>query len=184
MSEAQRSKKVTGVSKVSRVSKVTKVLTEEISKTYLIAQLPETLAITGFTGGGGTKHLRPAERLDFAKNGNIIYINHFVIPQRIASRGTSEADLRTDGAKRVRIANGTSRLVRKHYRRDSVSVEQIQDARDEQQSTEMSNFRCCCERCRLSRAIFERNTPQSLPCGISNEEHKLFLTCGTCAAKK
>ncbi len=53
MPEAQRSKKVTGVSKVSRVSKVTKVLTEEISKTYLIAQLPETLAITGFTGGGG-----------------------------------------------------------------------------------------------------------------------------------
>ena len=53
MSEAQRSKKVTGVSKVSRVSKVTKVLTEEISKTHLITQLPETLAITGFTGGGG-----------------------------------------------------------------------------------------------------------------------------------
>ena len=57
-----------------------------------------------------------------------------VIPQRIASRGTSEA-------------------------------------RDEQQSTETVSFRCCCERCRLSRAIFERNTPQSLPCGIS--KHKL-----------
>ena len=53
MSEAQRSKKVTGVSKVSDVSKVTKVLTEEISKTHLITQSPETLAITGFTGGGG-----------------------------------------------------------------------------------------------------------------------------------
>ena len=44
MSEAQRSKKV---------SKVTKVLTEEILKTHLITQSPETLAITGFTGGGG-----------------------------------------------------------------------------------------------------------------------------------
>ena len=53
MSEAQRSKKVTGVSKVSDVSKVTKVLTEEISKPHLITQSPETLAITGFTGGGG-----------------------------------------------------------------------------------------------------------------------------------
>ncbi len=47
MSEAQRSKKVTGV------SKVTKVLTEEILKPHLITQSPETLAITGFTGGGG-----------------------------------------------------------------------------------------------------------------------------------
>ena len=94
-----------------------------------------------------------------------------VIPQRIASRGTSEADLRTDGAKLVRIANGTSRLVRKHYRRDSVSVEQIQDARDEQQSTETVSFRCCCERCRLSRAIFKSNTPEPLLCGIS--KHKL-----------
>ena len=53
MSEAQRSKKVTGVSKVRGVSKVTKVLTEEILKTHLITQSPETLAITGFTGGGG-----------------------------------------------------------------------------------------------------------------------------------
>ncbi len=56
MSEAQRNKKVSGVSKVSRVSKVskvTKVLTEEILKPHLITQLPETLAITGFTGGGG-----------------------------------------------------------------------------------------------------------------------------------
>ena len=50
MSETQRSKKVSGVSKVS---KVTKVLTEEILKPHLITQLPETLAITGFTGGGG-----------------------------------------------------------------------------------------------------------------------------------
>ena len=57
MSEAQRSKKVTGVSKVSRVSKVTKVLTEEILKTHLITQSPETLAITGFTGGGGGKNI-------------------------------------------------------------------------------------------------------------------------------
>ncbi len=101
MSEAQKSKKVTGVSKVSDVSKVTKVLTEEILKTHLITQslvldllharrvspvvlahkpaqsarYPDlltsfapsvrksashlitlkvkTLAITGFTGGGG-----------------------------------------------------------------------------------------------------------------------------------
>ncbi len=53
MSEAQRSKKVTGVSKVSRVSKVTKVLTEEILKPHLITQMPETLAITGFMEGGG-----------------------------------------------------------------------------------------------------------------------------------
>ena len=56
MSEAQRSKKVTGVSKVSRVSdvsKVSKVLTEEILKPHLITQMPETLAITGFMGGGG-----------------------------------------------------------------------------------------------------------------------------------
>ena len=40
------------------------------------------------------------------------------------------ADLRTDGAnecEQIRIANGMSRLVRKHNRRDSVSVEQIQD---------------------------------------------------------
>ena len=50
MSETQRSKKVSGV---SDVSKVTKVLTEEILKTHLITQSPETLAITGFTGGGG-----------------------------------------------------------------------------------------------------------------------------------
>ena len=57
MSEAQRSKKVTGVSKVSRVSKVTKVLTEEILKTHLITQSPETLAITGFTGGGGGQNI-------------------------------------------------------------------------------------------------------------------------------
>ena len=47
MSETQRSKKVTGV------SKVTKVLTEEISKNHLITQMPETLAITGFMWGGG-----------------------------------------------------------------------------------------------------------------------------------
>ena len=40
---------------------------------------------------------------------------------------TNLADLRTDGAKRVRIANGLSRLVRKHNRRNSVSMEQIQD---------------------------------------------------------
>ena len=58
MSEAQRSKKVSGVSKVSRVSKVTKVLTGEVTsspnlETHLITQSPETLAITGFTGGGG-----------------------------------------------------------------------------------------------------------------------------------
>ena len=40
------------------------------------------------------------------------------------------ADLRTDVAnecEQIRIANGMSRLVRKHKRRDSVSVEQIQD---------------------------------------------------------
>ena len=66
MSEAQRSKKVTGVSKVSRVSKVTKVLTGEVTsspnlETHLITQSlshlitlkVKTLAITGFTGGGG-----------------------------------------------------------------------------------------------------------------------------------
>ena len=61
MSEAQKSKKVTGVSKVSDVSKVTKVLTEEILKTHLITQSlshlitlkVKTLAITGFTRGGG-----------------------------------------------------------------------------------------------------------------------------------
>ena len=52
MSETQRSKKVSGV------SRVTKVLTEEVTsnpnlETHLITQLPETLAITGFTGGGG-----------------------------------------------------------------------------------------------------------------------------------
>ncbi len=43
---------------------------------------------------------------------------------------TDLADLRTDGAnecEQIRIANGMSRLVRKHNRRDSVSVEQIQD---------------------------------------------------------
>ena len=50
MSETQRSKKVTGVSKVSKVSKV---LTEEILNPHLITQMPETLAITGFMGGGG-----------------------------------------------------------------------------------------------------------------------------------
>ncbi len=49
MSEAQRSKKVTGVSGVSEVSEV---LTEEILKTHLSTQSPETLAITGFTGRG------------------------------------------------------------------------------------------------------------------------------------
>ncbi len=58
MSEAQRSKKVTGVSDVSRVSRVMKLLTEEVTsnpnlETHLITQMPETLAITGFTGGGG-----------------------------------------------------------------------------------------------------------------------------------
>ena len=31
---------------------------------------------------------------------------------------------------------------------------------------------------------FECNTPEPLLCGISNEEHKLFLACETCAAKK
>ena len=54
MSETQRSKKVSGV------SKVTKVLTEEILKTHLITQLPETLAITGFTGRGKTLNARKA----------------------------------------------------------------------------------------------------------------------------
>ena len=43
---------------------------------------------------------------------------------------TDLADLRTDVAnecEQIRIANGMSRLVRKHKRRDSASVEQIQD---------------------------------------------------------
>ena len=48
-------------------------------------------------------------------------------------------------AKRVRIANGTSKPSR------GTSV-----ARDEQQSTETLSFRCCCERCRLMRGAVVR----------------------------
>ncbi len=159
MSETQRSKKVSGVSRVSDVSKVTKVLTEEISKTHLITQLPETLAITGFTGGG-VKHLRPAERLDFAKNGNIIYINHSVIPQQFECN-TPEL-----------LPCGVAKSTFTHWQtgRPACTTTQL-NAKD------IQNLSVIPQR-------FECNTPQLLPCGISNEEHKLFITCGTCAAKK
>ena len=63
MSEAQRSKKVTGVSDVSRVMKLltaevtsnpklaTHLITQSLS--HLITLKVKTLAITGFMGGGG-----------------------------------------------------------------------------------------------------------------------------------
>ena len=53
---------------------------------------------------------------------------HSVLPYFINGLNVS-ADLRTDGVPQaqIRIANRLSRLSRKAFRRNSVSVEQIQD---------------------------------------------------------
>ena len=103
------------------------------------------------------------------------YSRNYLVPQRVScppSRGGHEilqvmphsmlpdfinglnvlADLRTDVAKRIRIANRLSKPSR------GTSA-----ARDEQQSTETLSFRCCCERCCLTRGVvlqrsFRRNS--------------------------
>ncbi len=65
--------------------------------------------------------------LVFHPNKNNILNKALLESSRSLHTDMDSADLRTDGAKRVRVANRLSRLSRKAFRRNSVSVEQIQD---------------------------------------------------------
>ena len=95
------------------------ILTILTPLTFAPCNRAETLAMTAFSGEG-RQTLSPA-RL----SGTLI--QNVYVSQRL-NNVTDLADLRTDVAKRIQIANRLSRLSRKAFRRNSVSVEQIQDA--------------------------------------------------------
>ena len=82
----------------------------------------ETLVLSGFQrGGGATRKTRSTQRFQPHHSKCILFTR-----TKQCKELNVLADLRTDVAnecEQIRIANGMSRLVRKHKRRDSVSVE-------------------------------------------------------------